>query len=57
MNYLTRKNISQNPFRSKNIHQTMQWIMRKQVVYPDYLDGKTIDFISKVRLSLFLHWF
>ena len=35
----------------------MQWIMRKQVVYPDYLDGKTIDFISKVRLSLFLHWF
>lgn len=37
-----------NPFRSKNMHQTMQWIMHKQLSFPDGIDGKTIDFITKL---------
>jgi hypothetical protein len=30
------------------MHQTMQWIMHKQLTFPDGIDGKTIDFISKL---------
>jgi len=37
-----------NPFRSKNMHQTMQWIVRKPLVFPDYLDSKTVSFIAQL---------
>lgn len=32
----------------QNMHQTMQWIMHKQLTFPDGLDGKTTDFITKL---------
>lgn len=32
----------------QNMHQTMQWIMHKQLTFPDGLDSKTIDFINKL---------
>eukprot|EP01088_Endostelium_zonatum_P019374 TRINITY_DN6652_c0_g1_i1.p1 TRINITY_DN6652_c0_g1~~TRINITY_DN6652_c0_g1_i1.p1 ORF type:complete len:735 (+),score=190.23 TRINITY_DN6652_c0_g1_i1:151-2355(+) len=37
-----------NPFRSKNVHQTMKWILTKKIEFPNFLKEKTIDLISKL---------
>jgi serine/threonine protein kinase len=37
-----------NPFRSKNIHQTMQWILHKPLVFPEGLSNITTDFITRL---------
>jgi len=38
----------QNPFRSKNIHQTMKWILSKPILFPTSLKSPTVDIISKL---------
>jgi serine/threonine protein kinase len=45
---LSRVDLSSHKSTKQNMHQTMQWIMHKQLTFPDGIDGKTVDFISKL---------